>query len=80
MDNLQPAQSPETKKFLEEECGLRPWKPTREPNYANPDKMECKSSDKHTRALSFSRFNLISLAMNRSHLQRCNSCGLLRWS
>ena len=46
MDNLQPAQSPETKKFLEEECGLRPWKPTREPNYANPDKMECKSLDR----------------------------------
>ena len=44
MDNLQPAQSAETKKFLEEECGLQPWKPTREPNYCNPDKMECKSA------------------------------------
>ena len=42
MDNLQTPQSAETKKYLEEECGLRPWKPTREPNYANPDKMECK--------------------------------------
>ena len=44
MNNLQPAQSAETKEFLEKECGLKPWKPTREPNYANPDKMECKSS------------------------------------
>ena len=44
MDNLHPAQSAETKKFLEEECGLQPWKPTREPNYCNPDKMECKSA------------------------------------
>ena len=42
MDNLHTPQSPETKKYLEEECGLRPWTPTREPNYANPDKMECK--------------------------------------
>ena len=43
MNNLHPPQSAETKEYLEKECGLRPWKPTREPNYANPDKMECKS-------------------------------------
>ena len=42
MNNLHPPQSAETKKYLEEECGLKPWAPTREPNYANPDKMECK--------------------------------------
>ena len=44
MDNLQTPQSQETKDFLEKECGLRPYAPTREPNYANPDKMECKFS------------------------------------
>ena len=43
MDNLQKPQSQETKDFLEKECGLRPYTPTREPNYANPDRMECKS-------------------------------------
>ena len=79
MDNLQPAQSPETKKFLEEECGLRPWKPTREPNYANPDKMECKSLDRDACTILLSIY-LISLVMNRSHLQRCNSRSLLCWS
>ena len=42
MDNVQPPQSQETKDFLEKECGLKPYAPTREPNYANPDKMECK--------------------------------------
>ena len=42
MDNLHPAQSQETKDYLEKEMGLRPWKPTREPHYANPDRMECK--------------------------------------
>ena len=42
MDNLHPAQSQETKDYLEKECGLRPWKPAREPHYANPDRMECK--------------------------------------
>ena len=37
MDNIQPAQSAETKKYLEEECGLIPYRPTREPNTANPN-------------------------------------------
>lgn len=45
MDNLQTPQSQETKDYLEKECGLKPYQPTAEPNYANPDKMECKSSD-----------------------------------
>ena len=40
MDNLHQPQSQETKDYLEKECGLRPYVPTREPNYANPDKVE----------------------------------------
>ena len=37
MDNIHPPQSAETKKYLEEECGLVPYRPTKEPAYANPN-------------------------------------------
>ena len=37
MNNLQPPQSAETKKYLEEECGLVPYRPTKEPNASNPN-------------------------------------------
>ena len=37
MDNLHPPQSAETKKYLEEECGLVPYRPTREHVAANPN-------------------------------------------
>ena len=37
MDNVQKAQTAETKKYLEEECGLVPYRPTREPDHANPN-------------------------------------------
>jgi len=40
MDNLQRPQSQETKDYLERECSLKPYQPTAEPNYANPDKIE----------------------------------------
>ena len=43
MNNLHEPQSQETKDFLEKECGLKPFQPNREPAYANPDRMECKS-------------------------------------
>ena len=44
MDNLHPPQSQETKDYLEKELGLKPFVPTREANFANPNKMECKSN------------------------------------
>ena len=37
MDNLQAPQSAEHKKFLEEECGLVPYRPTKEPDRCNPN-------------------------------------------
>ena len=37
MDNLHPPQSAETKKYLEEECGLVPYQPHGYPNWADPD-------------------------------------------
>ena len=37
MDNLHPPQSPETKEYLEKECGLVPYAPVKPPAYADPD-------------------------------------------
>ena len=37
MDPVQTPQTAEHKKFLEEECGLRPYKPHAPPSYADPD-------------------------------------------
>ena len=37
MNNLQEPQSAETKKYLEEECGLIPYRPTKEPDRCNPN-------------------------------------------
>ena len=45
MDNLQTPQTQEQKDFLEKEMGLKPFEPLREPNYANPDRSECKSTN-----------------------------------
>lgn len=42
MNNLHPPQSQETKDYLEKECGLKAFEPTREPDYCNPDKPACK--------------------------------------
>ena len=39
MDNLHTPQSAETKKYLEEECGLVPYAPHGYPNWADPDSM-----------------------------------------
>jgi hypothetical protein len=42
MDNLQTPQTPEQKKFLEEECGLIPYVPIQAPKYCDPDQPSCK--------------------------------------
>ena len=42
MDYLQTPQSPETKEYLEKECGLVPYKPTRVAAWADPDTTTCK--------------------------------------
>ena len=60
MNNLVEPQSAETKAYLENECGLRPYAPTKEPAYANPDRAECKFSSCDTNLLSHCR----------SHIQR----------
>ena len=74
MDNLQPPQSQETKDYLEKECGLKPWKPTREPHYANPDRIECK----YNSASIIANLTVNVLAC-RSHCQRYLPRTFLRW-
>ena len=37
MDPVQEPQSAEQKKFLEEECGLKPYRPHAPPGYCDPD-------------------------------------------
>ena len=44
MDNLRTPQTAEQKRFLEDECGLVPYQPTRVPDYCDPDHPSCKSS------------------------------------
>jgi len=76
MDNLQTPQSQETKDYLEKECGLKPYQPTQEPNYANPDKMECKSSQLK---LQYAQSNLCLLFI-RPHVQSCHHGSFIRWT
>ena len=42
MNNLRTPQTAEEKKFLEEECGLKPFTPQKCPSYADPDSPACK--------------------------------------
>ena len=74
MDNLHPAQSQETKDYLEKEMGLRPWKPTREPHYANPDRMECKYN-----SASIAPNIIVNVTVCRSYRQRYLPRSFVRW-
>ena len=42
MDPLQTPQTKETKDFLENKCGLRPYTPIKAPAWADPDNASCK--------------------------------------
>ena len=78
MDYLQTPQSQETKDFLEKELGLKPFAPTKEPNFANPDKIECKSTC-HTSNINFCIdhiFSAVILAASFGCRQYARTIGL----
>ena len=81
MNNLVEPQSQETKDFLEKECGLRPYQPTREPNYANPDKMECKWTRDLTNLAFFADhmyFNVLNRPFSKKGLRKVDLIFLVK--
>ena len=65
MNNLHEPLSAEDKKYLEEDCGLTPYRPHAPPAWADPDSAACKSA--------------FSNHFFRSYLQCRHPCCLFCW-